>query len=176
MSRVYFIRHGETAMAGRFCGQSDPELNDRGREQAIGLRSLQGLECVYSSDLRRALSTAEAMGSPVVVRPALREIHFGQWEGLSWEEIERADADYAGEWIARYPALPAPGGESFSEFEARVVEEIDWLLGQRGPIAVVTHAGVLRVVLQHWHGCSDAEAWQRTQSYGCVVTFQGEEE
>jgi broad specificity phosphatase PhoE len=176
MSKVYFIRHAETAMAGRFCGHSDPALNAQGQQQAATLRHLQGLECVYSSDLRRAVSTAEALGLPVTLRPALREIYFGQWEGLSWEEIERADPAYAHEWIARYPDLPAPGGESFAEFEARVVKEIDWLLGQRGPIAVVTHRGVLRVVLQHWHGCSDKEAWQRTQSYCCVVTFQGEEQ
>ena len=175
MSEMYFIRHGETAMAGTFCGHSDPELNDRGRDQAKSLRHLQGLQCVYSSDLRRALSTAEAMGVPVVVRPALREMYFGQWEGLRWEEIERADAGYAGEWLARYPELSAPGGESFQDFEARVINELEWLLDQPGPVAVVTHGGVLRVVLRHWQGCSDAEAWQRTQAYGCVVTFQGED-
>jgi broad specificity phosphatase PhoE len=174
MSRVYFIRHAETEMAGSFCGHLDPELNARGRDQAMALRNLEGLERVYSSDLRRALSTAEAIGRPVVVRPALREIYFGQWEGLSWEEIECADADYAREWLARFPELTAPGGESFREFEARVLEEVNWLLGQTGPIAVVTHGGVLRVVLRHFHGCSDAEAWQRTQSYCCVIT-QGDE-
>ncbi len=172
MSRVFFVRHAETDMAGRFCGHSDPELNARGREQARGLLCTEQFDCVYTSDLRRAVSTAEAIGCPVVLRPALREIYFGQWEGLSWEEIERADPDYAREWIARYPGLPAPGGESFAEFEARVLNEVNRLLDQRGPIAVVTHGGVLRVVLQHLQGCSESEAWQRTQSYCCVVTYE----
>ncbi len=51
----------------------------------------------------------------------------------------------------RYPHLPAPSGESFQAFEARVLEEVHRLLdGNPGPIAVVTHGGVLRVVLQHF--------------------------
>lgn len=157
-------------MAGRFCGHTDPELNNRGREQA-GALLLPGLEHVYSSDLRRAVSTAEVLGVPVTLRPALREMYFGAWEGLSWEEIERAYPDYAQEWLARYPALPAPEGERFQEFKTRVVDEVHWLLGQQGLSAVVTHAGVLRVVLQHWHGCSDEEAWQRTQPYCGVFTL-----
>jgi broad specificity phosphatase PhoE len=170
MSGLHFIRHAETDMAGRFCGHTDPDLNQRGRDQA-GALQLQGLEHVYSSDLRRAVSTAEALGLPVTIRPALREIHFGEWEGLSWEEIERIYPDYAREWTEQYPALPAPGGEHFHDFKTRVLDEVHWLLGQRGPLAVVTHAGVLRVVLQHWHGCSDQEAWRQTQPYCCVVTL-----
>jgi alpha-ribazole phosphatase len=170
MSGLHFIRHAETDMAGRFCGHTDPDLNHRGREQAAAL-NLRGLEHVYSSDLRRAVSTAEALGLPVTVRPALREIYFGEWEGLSWEEIERAWPDYAREWMTRYPALPAPGGESFPHFKARVLEEVHWLLGRQGLLAVVTHAGVLQVVLQHWHGYSDADAWRQTQPYCCVFTL-----
>jgi broad specificity phosphatase PhoE len=170
VSCLHFIRHAETDMAGRFCGHTDPELNQRGREQA-GALQLQGVEHVYSSDLRRAITTAEALGLPVTVRPALREMYFGEWEGLSWEEIERAYPEYARIWMDQYPALAAPGGESFEHFHARVLEEVHWLLGQTGPLAVVTHAGVLRVVLQHWHGYSDAEAWRQTQPYCCVFTL-----
>lgn len=170
MSSLHFIRHAETDMAGRFCGHADPELNNRGREQAAALR-LQPLEHVYSSDLRRALGTAEALGLPVTVRPALREIYFGEWEGLSWDEIERGYPKYARQWMEHYPSLPAPGGEHFQDFKDRVLHEVHWLLGQRGPLAVVTHAGVLRVVLQHWHGCSDTAAWRQTQPYCCVFTL-----
>jgi alpha-ribazole phosphatase len=170
VSSLHFIRHAETDMAGRFCGHTDPELNNRGREQA-GALHLQPLQHVYSSDLRRAISTAEVLGLPVTVRPALREIYFGEWEGLSWEEIERAYPKYARDWMEHYPALPAPGGEPFQDFKDRVLGEVHWLLGQRGPLAVVTHAGVLRVVLQHWHGCSDGDAWRQTQPYCCVFTL-----
>jgi alpha-ribazole phosphatase len=184
VSRVLFIRHAETEMSGRFCGHSDPEINAQGRAQAAGLAqslSQEPIDRVYSSDLRRATSTAHAIAAareiPHVLRPALREIHFGQWEGLSWQEIEALDRDYSREWVAHYPGLPAPAGESFHAFEARVLAEVEHLLEcTRGPIAVVTHAGVLRVVLQHLCGCSDAEAWQQTQPYCCVVSVEAKGE
>jgi alpha-ribazole phosphatase len=180
MSRVLFIRHAETEMAGRFCGHSDPELNAQGRMQLTSLAhavSTEPIDIVYSSDLRRASSTAQAIAAvreiPQVVRPALREIDFGQWEGLSWEQIEQMDPEYARKWMARYPHFPAPSGESFQAFEARVLEEVKFLLdGNRGPIAVVTHGGVLRVVLQHLCGRSDAEAWQQTRAYCCIARYE----
>ncbi len=92
---------------------------------------------------------------------------------MSWEQIEQMDPEYAREWMAGYPHLPAPSGESFQAFEARVLEEVNHLLDiNRGPIAVVTHAGVLRVVLRHLCGCSDEEAWQQTRAYCCVVRYE----
>jgi alpha-ribazole phosphatase len=180
MSRVLFIRHAETEMAGRFCGHSDPDLNAQGRLQLTtltGLLSAEPIDIVYCSDLRRAGATAQAIAAdreiPQVVRPALREIDFGQWEGLSWEQIEQIDPEYARKWVARYPHLPAPSGESFQAFEARVLEEVNHLLDDnRGHIAVVTHGGVIRVVLQHLCGQSDEEAWQQTRAYGCIVRYE----
>ncbi len=179
MSRVLFIRHAETEMAGRFCGHSDPELNAQGRMQVTGLTQLlsaEPIDAVYSSDLRRASSTAHAIAAareiPQALRPALREINFGQWEGLSWEQIERLDPEYAREWIKRYPHLPAPSGELFQAFEARVLEEVNRLIHDNSrPIAVVTHGGVLRVVLRHLCACSEEEAWQQTQAYCCIVRY-----
>jgi broad specificity phosphatase PhoE len=139
------------------------------------LLSAETIAGVYSSDLRRALSTAQAIAEarsiPLSLRPALREIHFGEWEGLSWEEIVQSYPEYSREWIAVYPRLPAPGGESFQIFEARILEEVNHLL-ERGPIAVVTHAGALRVVLKHLCGCSEQAAWEQTRSYGCVVRYE----
>ena len=116
MSELLFIRHAETDMAGTFCGHSDPELNARGRAQLAELihrMSAENIGVVYSSDLRRAFATgsaiAAAFGIDCHVRPALREINFGQWEGLTWKEIERRDETYARRWIAEYPR-PADTG------------------------------------------------------------------
>jgi len=182
MSRVLFIRHAETEMAGRYCGHSDPDLNAQGRAQLTRLAQLlreEMLDTVYSSDLRRATSTAQAIAAgrniPRVLRPALREIDFGDWEGLSWEEIEQLDPDYAQKWVISYPHLPAPSGESFQDFERRVLAEVNHLMNcSPGPIAVVTHGGVLRVVLRHLCGYSEPKAWQETQQYCCVVRYEGE--
>src|SRR5882757_7434908 len=131
MSDLLFIRHAETDMAGTFCGHSDPELNERGRIQLsklINRLRMENIGVVYTSDLRRAHTTgtaiAEAFNVDCHVRPALREINFGQWEGITWEEIERRDDVYARRWIAEYPRLPAPNGETFQNFERRVLGEV----------------------------------------------------
>jgi alpha-ribazole phosphatase len=180
MSEILFIRHAETDMTGTFCGHSDPELNMRGWTQITDLihrLRVKNLGAVYVSDLRRAYATgnaiAKAFDIDCHVRPALREIGFGQWEGLTWREIEQRDGIYALRWSSEYPALPAPGGETFSDFEHRVMSEVEFLsvtaaaAGQS--IAVITHAGVVRTVLRTLHECSEEEAWERTRSYCSIV-------
>ena len=180
MSEILFIRHAETDIAGTFCGHSDPALNRRGLAQLEGLRDqlhVEDISAVYSSDLRRSCETAQAIaemfGVSCRVRPRLREIDFGEWEGLAWEEIEQRDEVYARCWVTEYPRLPAPGGEDFADFERRALDEVKFLtmeaeaLGRN--IAVVTHAGVLRAVLCLLHGCSAEEAWARTKEYCSII-------
>ncbi|WP_174243086.1 histidine phosphatase family protein [Granulicella sp. L60] len=178
MSEILFARHAQTDMAGRFCGHSDPELNAAGRLQLSRLIEelrAEKVDEVYSSDLRRARETASEVarefGVSLSVRSSLREIDFGEWEGLYWEEIEARDGEYARRWMEEYPQLPAPGGERFSDFERRVLDEVDFLCerAEGRKIAVVTHAGVMRVVLRALHGCSEEDAWEKTRPYCCMV-------
>lgn len=180
MSELIFIRHAETDMAGTFCGHSDPELNARGRAhlaELINRLRAENFGVVYSSDLRRAHTTgraiAEWFGVDCHGRFGLREIDFGKWEGLTWREIERQDEAYARRWIAERPRLPAPNGEDFRDFEQRVLNEVRFLSMEAEAngrdIAVVTHAGVLRVVLCGLHGCTEDDAWERTRSYCSIV-------
>ncbi len=71
MSRVFFIRHAETEMAGRFCGHSDPELNAQGRMQLTELAHLlsaEPIDEVYSSDLRRARALRKRLPRPGTFR------------------------------------------------------------------------------------------------------------
>jgi alpha-ribazole phosphatase len=184
MSKLLFIRHAETDMAGTFCGRSDPELNARGQAQLGELISRlrnEEIGVVYTSDLRRAYTTArtiaEAFAVDCCVRSALREIDFGKWDGLTWEEIERRDGIYARRWIADYPTLPAPDGENYRDFERRVQDEVKFLSLEAEAadccIAVVTHAGVLRTVLCALHGCSEESAREQTRSYCSVVRHTG---
>jgi broad specificity phosphatase PhoE len=178
MSEILFVRHAETDMAGTFCGHSDPEINARGHLQIselIDRLRLESIDVVYTSDLCRASATAraiaEAFGVECHARPALREISFGTWEGLSWKEIEQRDAAYARRWIVEHPMLPAPGGEAFRDFERRVLEEVVFLATKAAEqnIAVVTHAGVLRTVLCSLHNCSQDEAWRQAKIYCAIV-------
>lgn len=181
MMEILFIRHAETDMAETFCGHTNPDLNAHGRAQLpVLVKKLQRLRgesisAVYTSDLLRAHSTAatiaDAFGVKCISRHNLREMNFGRWEGLRWKEIEERDPDFAARWIAQYPELPAPGGETIRHFKKRVLSEIHALsrIARGSRIAVVTHAGVLRTVLSTLQGYSDETAWRRTRTYGCIV-------
>ncbi|MGA8272467.1 MAG: histidine phosphatase family protein [Candidatus Sulfotelmatobacter sp.] len=180
VTHLLLVRHAETGMAGRFCGHSDPGLNERGRQQLAGLLNMlseHAIRRIYTSDLVRAQQTgetiAEHFGAELHVRPALREIYFGQWEGLTWNEIEARDPAQAKRWAEEYPNSTAPGGESFQEFEARVRGELTFLVQEATnfPIAAVAHAGFIRVALANGWKVSEEEARSRTKNYGTFVAL-----
>jgi broad specificity phosphatase PhoE len=108
---------------------------------------------VYASDLRRARETAEAVarnfGLEVEVLPELREMHFGEWEGLSWNQIARRYPRLASLWIKRFPHQTIPGGEPLAQFQRRIAAGVrEVVAANRGGCAlIVTHAGVIRFIL-----------------------------
>jgi alpha-ribazole phosphatase len=184
MSRIIFVRHGKTDCAGRFCGQIDPDLNAAGERQAENISRdprLTGIRAIYSSDLRRARRTAEAIaarsGAALHLSSDLREIAFGAWEGLRWNEIERLYPEEAQLWPAQYPNRPAPGGESFSDFNQRVLHGIQRILEQPAdPVCIVSHGGVIRVALTRLFGVSEENAWDLTREYGRLIEAAGKGE
>jgi alpha-ribazole phosphatase/probable phosphoglycerate mutase len=178
MTEIVLIRHVETNLAGTFCGHLDPDLN------AVGERNLRsvieeveplGIARIYSSDLRRASRTAtvisEQIGVPVELRSGLREMHFGQWEGLTWNQIERTYPREAELWVREFPERPAPDGEAYRDFVARVEAEFGLVIAQQrnAPSAVVTHRGVMQYALSCFFGFTRGEARKRTENYGAVV-------
>lgn len=182
MSHLIFIRHAETDMAGRFCGHSDPSINERGQIQVADLiarlRGGQKFDAIYCSDLRRAVDTAiplaAAFRRSLHIAPDLREIYFGDWEGLTWGEIEERDPDYARNWVQSFPSLPAPNGESFTDFEDRIVRTVEQLRNEdpERKAIVVTHAGVMRVVLCRLLGYTQQAAYDITRAYCCTFELE----
>jgi broad specificity phosphatase PhoE len=177
-STLLFLRHAETDLAGTFCGATDPPLNDRGIAQLPALlRSVADLrfDAIYSSDLQRARQTAEALANahatPIHPRPALRQIDFGDWETLTWQQIESADPAFATRWVAEFPNLTPPNGEPIALFRHRVVEEINFIRQQTDAktVAIVTHSTVLRVLLEEFGHFAPHHAWERTRDYTCTL-------
>jgi len=182
MNTIVFIRHGETDMAGRFCGHSDPDLNPAGESQVIRLAeevAMLGIECIYSSDLRRASRTAVAVAQHIGVSvdylQTLREIHFGYWEGLNWQEIEDRFPAEADRWLREFPLWSAPGGEAYADFTARVDAAIEQCLDGDAKMttAIVTHRGVMRYALTKFFGFSEEEAWTKTAPFCATVIAVG---
>jgi probable phosphoglycerate mutase len=153
-TRVLAIRHGETAwnVDGRIQGQLDVPLNEMGRWQVHRLALAvadEDIAAVYSSDLRRALETAQAVargsGDPVVTDTGLRERGFGTFEGLSYAEINERWPEMGERWRRRDPTFGAPGGETLNEFYARSIAAASRLaaLHPGQTVALVSHGGVM---------------------------------
>jgi broad specificity phosphatase PhoE len=177
MKPFFLMRHGATSMAGRFCGHSDPPLNDDGRAQIERAASLLSTipEVVYSSDLLRARESAEIIAAHFAIhlqiRPGLREINFGSWEGLSWREIEQCFPAESRAWLEHFPAGVIPGGERSDAFVHRVKCEMDFLLVQAEAKALiaVTHGGFIRTALNEMYGVPSDEAFHLSAEYGTIL-------
>jgi broad specificity phosphatase PhoE len=152
-STLILVRHAHTPMAGKFCGQIDPPLSTEGMAQLAELKEKLAphrFTNIFSSDLLRTRQTAEPTAKdrnlPVQLLRSLREIAFGRWEGLDWDQVVAQDPDSAQQWLDHYPSLPAPGGEGVEPFRRRIREAMDTIADQvpGGCALVVTHAGVIR--------------------------------
>jgi broad specificity phosphatase PhoE len=152
-STLILVRHAHTEMAGKFCGQIDPPLSAEGLAQLVELDeklSAHTFARIFSSDLERARQTAEAIGNrhnlPVHLLRSLREVAFGSWEGLDWDQVVAQDPACAQRWLDHYPSISAPGGEGLEHFRKRIRDAMDSIADQvpGGCAVVVTHAGVIR--------------------------------
>lgn len=158
MSRTLLClaRHGETNwnIERRFQGQFDIALNARGRAQATALaRELEksDFDCVYSSDLRRALTTAQAVAEPrglaIAIVPELREKNDGVWQGHTHAEVQVIYEALYPFYLSREPGFAAPEGETLEEFSQRVGAALEKIARDNAgkTVLVVAHAGVLDV-------------------------------
>jgi alpha-ribazole phosphatase len=154
--RVVLVRHASAEGQGDFLGQQDAPLSALGTRQLPALvRNLRHhrVNAIYCSDLSRATATAAAIaqrhGVAPVVRPRLREMHFGRWEGLSWDQVVEQFPRIARRWLDGRFTPAVPGGEPMARFKRRVTKELKRIVaanpGQH--VVVVTHAGVIRVAI-----------------------------
>lgn len=160
MIKLLLIRHGRTVWnsAGRFQGQSDIELSPEGIEQAQKLAEnfpLDHVDAVYSSDLQRAYKTgsliAEKFSVPIHAEPRLREISFGLWEGLTYDQIHAKWPKEIEQMFDRPDLGTMPKGESFAQVQQRGIEALrDIIAANEGKtIAVTAHGGILRTLLAY---------------------------
>lgn len=171
-SRVWLIRHAESTWnaSGRWQGQADPPLSERGREQARRLAEAlqhEGIELLVTSDLSRAAETAAIVGAALglVPRPEqrLRELDAGPWSGLTRAEIRERDGEALRRFDTDDPHAPAGGAESRADVAARAREALAELLATRAErrIGILSHEGVLGSLLP---GLRLANAEWRTAS------------
>ena len=163
MTELLLIRHGETDYNRqlRFQGQIDIPLNATGHAQAtrLGARLMaEPLDAVVTSDLQRTRETAAPLlrqrRLDTTTDPLWREQAFGVLEGLEVASVRGLHPALWDAWARHEADLAPPGGESYRQFHARVMQALGTLAtarqGQR--IAVFTHGGVLDMVWREVHG------------------------
>jgi broad specificity phosphatase PhoE len=181
VTQLLIVRHGETDWNRdrRFQGHADPPLNDAGREQARALADeLVGerIDFVYTSDLVRAHETAEIvaarLGADVVARSELREIDVGDWEGLTWPEIEERHPEGARSWHEHGHGWKS--GETYDQLGERIIAALRRIAADHPAqrVLVVGHGGTVRVTRAFIEGSSVADSRRRSPAIGNCEVFR----
>ncbi len=182
MQRVFLLRHPHVQAAEEeICdGSSQVDLSEMGEVQAqnmVEFLSCYPIDAVYASDLSRAIHPAELLaqqqGVELQLVPGLREINCGEWEGLTYKEVQEQYPDLYREWFSLDGTFTFPDGEAMSDFRERVLEafreivQADSSDGESN-IAVVSHGGVNRMILLDLLKMPLKSAWQLGQDFAAL--------
>lgn len=158
MGRLILVRHGESQLNrdGIFYGQLDPELTEKGVRQAEEAKEVLRdfhYDEIYVSDLVRARDTARILNHrelEVIETERLRELNFGIFEGLKYDEILEKYPEEEALWREQWQDYDYENGESVRELQKRAVEFVEEKIEEDKDILVVAHWGVINCVLSHY--------------------------
>ena len=179
-SRIYLVRHGQVKgyETTPIYGHTDVRTTEIGRLQALNISErlrFTDIDAIYSSDLKRSSSMAYQIGRyhdvPVTLLPQLREMNFGDWEGMTLGEIKRRFPEELEKRQADLVNYSSPGGgESIGSFSSRLISCFDDLRHDRpgGNFVIVAHAGVNRVIICSAFGLALEKIFTIHQDYGCL--------
>jgi probable phosphoglycerate mutase len=182
MTKIYLIRHAEAEgnLYRIIQGHHDGLITDRGYRQIRALEkrfeTIQ-VDAVYSSDLFRTRVTARAVYEPkrlpLHTTPALREVFLGEWEGHTWEEINRLDPVNSYNFNHLPGQYTAPGGEAPAHAQQREIEALRQIATENPDktVAVFTHGDVLRLTLGALQGLSLDEIGQTPYGDNTAVSL-----
>jgi len=153
---IDLLRHGEVEGDAVYRGSTDDPLTDVGWQQMVAaLQGKNDWDLIISSPLQRcsefANLVAEEDDIDLEIEKSFQEIDFGDWEGLSPDKILKQDADKLKAWWQSPTRVTPPKGEDFHEFQARILKFLKQMIenNKGNKILLITHAGVIRVILMH---------------------------
>jgi broad specificity phosphatase PhoE len=160
--RIALIRHGEVAGQQCFRGSTDDPLSEVGLQQMYAAAAPHGpWSAVISSPLQRCAVFAKAFArtqtTACITDPDWQELHFGAWEGKTTEDVMATDPDGLKQFWETPETFTPPDAETLLAFQERVLRGWDAVLerhrsGGNASTLVVTHGGVIRLLLCHLHG------------------------
>lgn len=167
---IYLIRHGESHYNAKKIvqGHIDTELTDRGFIQAkyaAEFLKSKNITKIISSDLKRALQTAETISKvlniSVEVDKRIREMHFGSWEGMSYDYIYQNHMEYFHKWLANPVKHPLPKQEDITQFENRLSSFLEDIRNHNEEnILVVGHGGSIQGLICVAMGLGMENLWK----------------
>jgi alpha-ribazole phosphatase len=178
-TRIYLIRHGEIAGSEvlRYNGQIDVLLTPKGIDQyhvlAERLKDVPVSAC-YTSDLSRCVQGAEILCAQrevrVQTRRELRELSFGEWEGMAWTELAERFPEAWKNRMKSFVEFRAPGGENLLDLRDRVVPAMQEIVARHPgeEVFVIGHGGVNRVILLDAMAAPPSSMFRIEQDYGCL--------
>jgi probable phosphoglycerate mutase len=151
------VRHGQTVSSreNRFSGSSDPPLTAVGEAMAQSFAEAYASlkwEAIYTSPLQRTRQTADALSRLTGVQPAiedgLKEIDYGEWEGLRQDEVKARWPEAFEYWADDVASRGTPGGETAFHVAARAMRVVEEIRSrhERGNVLLVSHKATLRVI------------------------------
>ncbi len=181
--KLYIIRHGQTAWNKEevFRGTRDIPLNEVGLKEAVAVGAyLESVpfDALYTSPLSRARQTAqavaEATGLAPLDEPNLIDLNFGDWQGISLQEVKEKYPELYATWTTRPERAAFPGGESLNDVLTRVKSLLSRLLKEypEDTVALFTHRVVCKVFICHLLGLGLEHFWQIEQSTACLNRFR----
>ncbi|MGN0181809.1 MAG: histidine phosphatase family protein [Candidatus Ornithomonoglobus sp.] len=176
MVRIYIIRHGETEPNTRFAclGRLDVPLNENGLEQTSALTErIKNVyaDKIYISPLSRAYETIKPYCElhpkiPVITENGITERDYGEWDNMSFAEIEASDPARYALWQENFTGYRIPGGESSEDVQERVNEALDRITSENDgkTVFLVTHLGTARQIISRLLCLSLEESWRFTMN------------
>ena len=169
MTEIIIVRHGETEwnVSEIFRGRMDVELNETGEKQAELLAEYLSnlkIEAICSSPLRRALKTAGAVAGyhnlDVSIAPGLIDFNFGEWQGLSKQQVEGKYKELYAEWVSHPERVKMPDGESLADVGERAIAVVEEVAGKHeGAAVLVSHRVVNKVIICALLGLDNSHFW-----------------
>lgn len=179
---LYMVRHGQTASSreNRFTGSSDPPLTAVGEEMAQEFAQAyvsMTWEAIYTSPMLRARQTANPLsrltGVPTTLEDGLKEIDYGEWEGLRQDEVKQRWSEAFEHWADDVASRGTPGGETAFHVAARAMRVVEAIRSrhQQGNVLIVSHKATLRVITCALLGLDVRLFRQRIAQPVCAVTM-----
>jgi broad specificity phosphatase PhoE len=183
MTTLFLVRHGRTGWNKEqiFRGTKDVPLDEVGKEEALLVGEQlkdKRIMAVFSSPLSRAKETAEAIARfhnvKVQVLAGLNDLNFGEWEGLSLQEVKNQYPDLYQRWQQEPQGVILPGGEGLDTVRSRAMEAVGDVVARHPQqvVALVSHRVVLKVLICALLGLANSHFWNIGQDTAAINCFQ----